>query len=350
MGEDYKPSEDLTSGVPTNPALIKIPEAMSIAHDNYQSRFSSDIPSVILFVVQEGETNTVDQRMLEFNLWNNHRVPVVRMSLTKGSTRLQLDPDNGALYILPDTSADGEKGTVSVKSEVSVVYFRAGYAPTDYPDGYDGIEWDTRELMERSRAIKSPQLGYHLAGTKKVQQELARPGVLERFFDEKEIGEGVVEKMSRAFAGLYSLGDDVVKEDLEAIQEAISGKDGQYVLKPQREGGGYNYYGEELAKKIKENVEESDGTLKLGEALAEFILMQRLFPPKQNAVLLRAGLVEGSGESVSELGCFAAIVRSHDGKILHNEYSGFLLRTKFSNVDEGGVASGFATLSSPYLC
>ena len=137
---------------------------------------------------------------------------------------------------------------------------------------------------------------------------------------------------------------------MEAIEEAISGKEGQYVLKPQREGGGYNYYGENLAKKIKENVDLSEETLKLGKVLGEFILMQRLFPPQQKAVLLRAGLVEGTGESVSEFGCFGAIVQSHDGETLHNEYAGFLLRTKFSNVDEGGVASGFATLSSPYLC
>jgi glutathione synthase len=211
-------------------------------------------------------------------------------------------------------------------------------------------------MIERSRATKCPQLGYHLAGTKKVQQELARPGVLERFFDEKEIGtkeNGLIDldRMRGAFAGLYSLGEDAVEEDLVAVKEAISGKAGMYVLKPQREGGGYNFYSEELAEKLKENITiADDGSLKLGEDLAEFILMQRLFPPKQTAVLLRAGLVEGTGESISELGCFGTIVRGHDGVVLHNEYAGFLLRTKFSDVDEGGVASGFATLSSPYLC
>jgi len=84
--------------------------------------------------------------------------------------------------------------------------------------------------------------------------------------------------------------------------------------------------------------------------LGEYILMERLFPPVQEAILLRSGKVEGSGDTISELGCFACVVASSDGEILHNEYAGFLLRTKFSNVDEGGVASGFATLSSPYLC
>jgi len=62
-----------------------------------------------------------------------------------------------------------------------VVYFRAGYAPTDYPDGYDGIEWKAREKIERSRVSKCPCLRYHLAGTKKVQQELTKDGTLDFF-------------------------------------------------------------------------------------------------------------------------------------------------------------------------
>merc|ERR1712154_162227 len=132
--------------------------------------------------------------------------------------------------------------------------------------------------------------------------------------------------------------------------DSISGNEGQYVLKPQREGGGYNYYGKNLAIKIKENVDDTGDELVLGKELSEFILMQRLFPPQQKAILVRAGLLEGTGDSISELGCFGTIVTKNDGSIVHNEYSGFLLRTKFSNVDEGGVASGFATLSSPYLC
>ncbi len=352
-------------GVPTNPALDRLPLAMNVAHEQYQSRFGSDddddddddddgIKTAILFVVQEGETNTVDQRMLEFQLWKNHRIPVIRMSLTAAKDGLRMDETNGALFVNANANDGACRTGEKHEYEVSVVYFRAGYAPTDYPDGYDGIEWASRELIERSRATKCPQLGYHLAGTKKVQQELARPGVLERFFSEEEIEQGIVTRMRGAFAGLFSLGEDAVQEDLDAIGDAISGEDGhgRYVLKPQREGGGYNYYGADLAKKIKENVEEGpDGSLKLGEDLAEFILMQRLFPPKQKAVLLRAGLVEGTGESISELGCFGTIVQSCDGQTtLHNEYAGFLLRTKFSNVDEGGVASGFATLSSPYLC
>lgn len=326
------------AGVPQNPALQRIPKAMAVAFNRYAERFCKGNTSnlAFLFVVQEGETNTVDQRMLEFHLWEDFQIPVIRMSLTKAATQLTRHDDTGALFV------DGK--------EIAVVYYRAGYAPTDYPDGDDGIEWKSRLVLENSRAAKCPSLGYHLAGTKKVQQELARPGVVERFFP-SDAEKSQVDNMRSAFAGLYSLGgDDMTPEDITAVKECLEGKQGMYVLKPQREGGGYNFYGEELAEKLKSNIKQEGGNLQLAKVLAEYILMERLFPPEQRSVLLRNGKVEGSGESVSELGCYGTLVVAPDGKVAHNEYAGFLLRTKFSNVDEGGVASGFATLSSPYLC
>jgi glutathione synthase len=334
VGDDA--GDGTADGVPVNPALENIPKAMHVAFQQYQTRFSPENP-VIVFVVQDGETNTVDQRMLEFRLWEDHHICVVRMSLTRANTELELDASTGALKIQ-------ETG-----QEVAIVYFRAGYAPTDYPDGYDGAEWNARAKVEKSRATKSPSLGYHLAGTKKVQQELARQGILQRFFPESD-DEPIVQGLREAFAGLYSLGEDATSEDKAAVKDVLSGAEGRYVLKPQREGGGYNFYGERLLAKLKENVKNTDSDIGLSPSLGEFILMERLFPPVQKAILLRAGKVEGSGDTISELGCFATVVASTDGTILHNEYAGFLLRTKFANIDEGGVASGFATLSSPYLC
>lgn len=327
-------------GVPVNPALDELPLAMKLAYDRYVERFTKtnindNNPPVVLFVVQDGETNTVDQRLLEFALWENHKIPVVRRSLTRLNSELSVDDTTGALKLL--------------KQEVAVVYFRAGYAPTDYGDGEDGIEWNARLTLEASRATKCPCLGYHLAGTKKVQQELARPGILERFFPEKNETEKVA-AMRTCFAGLYSCGDDATPEDLEAIRDVLDGGHAKYVLKPQREGGGYNFYGEEIVEKLRSNIERTGDSLKLSEDLAEFILMQRLFPPQQNAVLMRGGKVEGTGDSISELGSFGTLVVDSSGEVVHNRYAGFLLRTKFSGVDEGGVASGFATLSSPYLC
>lgn len=58
-----------------------------------------------------------------------------------------------------------------------MVYYRAGYGPGDYPSE---TEWQTRERLEKSMAIKCPTIAYQLVGAKKVQQVLALPGVLER--------------------------------------------------------------------------------------------------------------------------------------------------------------------------
>lgn len=81
-----------------------------------------------------------------------------------------------------------------------MVYFRCGYSPDQYPSA-DGCEWEARLMIERSRAIKCPNIAYHLAGTKKVQQVLVQPGVLEHLLED-------VKKASRlreVFTGLYSL-------------------------------------------------------------------------------------------------------------------------------------------------
>lgn len=338
--------------VPENPALERLPAAMAAAVGRYRDRFVAPASSTlsegggggdnggrqvaVLFVVQDGESNTVDQRMLEFRLWSDHRIPSIRMSLAKINS--DFDSTDGVLTV--------------GKYEIALVYYRAGYAPTDYPGGPDGVEWEARAKLENSRATKAPSLGYHLVGTKKVQQQLARPGVLEKFFPNEP---DLVALMRSSFAGLWSLGmEDATDDDLDAVTRALlDGEHDKFVLKPQREGGGYNFYGEDVANKLRPQVELSeDGkkVIKLGQELGEYILMERIFPPLQTAVLLRAGKVEGVGDSLSELGIYGTILTSPDGEVLHNEYAGFLLRTKFSNVNEGGVASGFATLSSPYLC
>jgi len=70
------------------------------------------------------------------------------------------------------------------------------------PDDFTGeSDWETLLMMERSCAIMCPTVGYHLAGTKKVQQELARPGVLERFISDKTSAQRIRE----TFAGQFSL-------------------------------------------------------------------------------------------------------------------------------------------------
>ena len=71
-------------------------------------------------------------------------------------------------------------------------------------------EWDARLMIERSKAIKSPSIHYHLAGTKKVQQELALNGVLERFVKEEDKRSAI----KSMFTGLYPL-DKVMNNNVD---------------------------------------------------------------------------------------------------------------------------------------
>ncbi|CAN0160998.1 unnamed protein product, partial [Ectocarpus fasciculatus] len=297
--------------IPQNPTLTALPKALAEAHKCYGKP-----DAVVLFVVQPGETNAVDQRLLEMNLWDDHGVRVVRMSLAEIEA-------GGVL---------GEDGTLTVDGgavEIAVVYFRAGYAPNDY---FGRAEWDARLKLERSTAIKSPSIGYHLAGTKKVQQVLAQEGQVERFLGPSESA-----AIRRCFAGLYSVGPD---GDAAATADAVAHPD-RYVLKPQREGGGNNLYGPELKSKL-------DAGGATDDELRSFVLMQRIFPKTQPAVMVNRGKCV-SGDSISELGVYGTYLGGGEGKELLNEYAGYLVRTKMEGTDEGGVATGYAVLSSPIV-
>ncbi|GLT78971.1 hypothetical protein SLA2020_504860 [Shorea laevis] len=237
------------------------------------------------------------------------------------------------VFTVPNKEIDKEgellkDGTLLVDGKaVAVVYFRAGYAPTDYPSE---SEWNARLLMEQSSAIKCPSISYHLAGTKKIQQELAKPNVLERFLESKED----IAKVRECFAGLWSL------DDSEIIRKAIEQPE-FFVMKPQREGGGNNMYGDDVRETLlrlqKEGSEED----------AAYILMQRIFPTISLTYLMRDGIYH-KDHAISELGIYSAYLRNKEKVILNNQ-CGYLMRTKLSSSNEGGVAAGFAVLDSLYL-
>ncbi|KAL3538002.1 hypothetical protein ACH5RR_001368 [Cinchona calisaya] len=213
------------------------------------------------------------------------------------------------------------------REAVAVIYFRAGYAPTDYPSE---LEWRARLLMEQSIAIKCPSISYHLAGTKKIQQELAKPGALERFLENKDD----IAKVRKCFAGLWSL------DDTHIMKDAIK-RPGLYVMKPQREGGGNNIYGDDVKETILRLQRAGN------EEDAAYILMQRIFPAVSPAILMRDG-VSHRDQTISELGVYGAYLRNKE-RVIVNDNCGYLMRTKVSSSNEGGVAAGFAVLDSIYL-
>uniref|UniRef100_A0A3B4B8C6 Glutathione synthetase n=1 Tax=Periophthalmus magnuspinnatus TaxID=409849 RepID=A0A3B4B8C6_9GOBI len=160
--------------------------------------------------------------------------------------------------------------------------------------------WDLRLLLERSRAVKVPDIATHLAGTKKVQQVLSEPGVLERFFPERP---HVVEQIRATFTGLYSL--DLGPEGDRAVDMALAAPE-RFVLKPQREGGG-----EEL---------RSHTQIRTGSCVNE---AKKCPSPRGILVMFHY--------------------------VLTNEVVGVLLRSKMAEYAEGGITIGRGAISTPFL-
>uniref|UniRef100_A0A3Q3G2R7 Glutathione synthetase n=1 Tax=Labrus bergylta TaxID=56723 RepID=A0A3Q3G2R7_9LABR len=228
-------------------------------------------------------------------------------------------------------SLDHDKRLFVEGEEVAVVYFRNGYMPQNYTSEQD---WDARLLMERSRAVKCPDISTHLAGTKKVQQVLARPGVLEKFFPDQP---QVVEQIRATFAGLYTL--DLGPEGDKTVALALAAPD-RFVLKPQREGGGNNIYGSEICRVL-------EGAKTSTERTA-YILMDKINPTASQNYLLRRDAPLIISNCLSELGAFGVYVRQGTDMVM-NECVGHLLRTKSSEYSDGGVAAGVAVLDNPLL-
>ncbi|XP_066356177.1 glutathione synthetase, chloroplastic-like isoform X1 [Miscanthus floridulus] len=296
--------------VPANAANTQFAEALAQAW----AEFNID-SAVIMMIVQPEERNMYDQYWISTHLQDSYPFMFCLHVF------LMIKSVEAEGQVLPD-------GTLLVGGQkVAVVYYRAGYTPNDYPSE---AEWSARLMMEQSSAVKCPSISYHLVGTKKIQQELAKPSVLERFLESKE----EIDKVRKCFAGLWSLDDE------EIIKTAVE-KPELFVLKPQREGGGNNIYGLDLRETLVRLQKEG------GDALAAYILMQRIFPKASLAYLVRGGVCH-EGLAISELGIYGAYLRYKD-KVVINEQCGYLMRTKVSSSDEGGVAAGFAVLDSLYL-
>ncbi|KAL1021173.1 hypothetical protein UPYG_G00009750 [Umbra pygmaea] len=270
--------------------------------------------AVVLFLVEEVQRNIYDHRYVENELWSRN-IPVIRKQFEDISKSGSLDQDK-RLFV------DGR--------EVAIVYFRNGYMPQNYTEQ----NWEARLMIERSMAVKCPDISTHLAGTKKVQQELARPGVLERFFPDEP---DVVDQIRATFAGLYTL--DMGPEGDRTVAMALEKPD-HFVLKPQREGGGNNIYGAEICQ-VLEGVKQST------ERTA-YILMDKVQPRPIHNYLLRLGSPLKLSTCLSELGVFGVYVRQGQDMVL-NECAGHLLRTKSDEFSDGGVAAGVAVLDNPLL-
>lgn len=315
-------------------SLTELANGLAAGHKEYvdSSLSKANLPSsiAVLFIVQPGERNVFDQRHLEYSLYENHGIRSFRLTLSevREKTRYVTEPGTPNVNRLIH---------IATGSEISVVYYRSGYAPTDFPTE---VEWDARLYLETTHAIKCPSLLTQLSGSKKIQEILTDPKIIEKFLGQdgaKQIEPHIIQQLEATFVKIYPM--DNSPSGLEARKLALESPE-KYVLKPQREGGGNNVYKENIPAFLKSIPEDSWGA---------YILMELIVPPEFHNKILRAGQIY-NGSIVSELGVFGTVLWNQtSGQITHNEQAGWLLRSKLESSDEGGVAAGFGCIDSVYL-
>ena len=405
LSPSYSPSS-----MPSNSALDEIVFGLGESLDCFVRRRSSSTTTTVclLMVVQPGESNAIDQRKVEFGVLQKYGYRTVRLTLGEVQAVMMVgaglsQPSAGTQYDLqvPDPlyglgcSSGGGGVGVGVGGgtlTAGVVYYRAGYTPTDYMSDVPGL-WSARLFVENSTAIKCPDAFYHLAGSKKVQQVLAKEEVVRSLIGKRRRkggGEGSSLDGATTTTATTSTTDAIVRNVMstfcemhgftgtsldESLLSALRSSPSRWVLKPQREGGGNNFYGPEAVSKL-EAIEP--------EERIAYVLMGMIRPTAFDATCVRDGNVAYRGRAVCELGVFRAslyesnwTVRASAGRVKDDDgeneeeeeeedvdvlakfrdakgrgvghRGGFILRAKGEDVNEGGVASGYAFLSSPVL-
>ena len=330
----------MLDSLPPNSSIASISQGLASSHAAYgPTKCPTEMPKCVIFLVQASENNIFDQHALATALLTDHHIISFRLSFPETLTHTNIPKDNcnRPLIYTPPSSP-------SSRYEVTTIYFRAGYSPHEY-DSSDA--WNARLHLERSAAIKCPSILTHLAGSKKVQQVLATPSSphLDRFLSSSPTAGEYIDRIRATFAAIYPF--DNTPEGKHALSIASDAeKSRNYVLKPQREGGGNNVYGVKIPPYLKD----------LGDDTTKYrghVLMELIEPPSLQNSVFRNGQVT-SGDVIGELGVYGVCLwqSSPDGAmpgILENWEAGYLLRTKGRESEEGGVAAGFGAVDSVCL-
>jgi glutathione synthase len=235
-----------------------IVDMLLAASKMYASRASSTRPKCILMTVQPFNFNVVDERPVEIGLWE-HSIPCYRVEWATVSQRTTLTDDRTLLFRPPF----GE-----TELEVSVIYYRGGYIIEEYKAEGKAL----RIKLEISKAIKVPDILTHLAGFKTVQQALTRPGAVERF-----LPADAAQKIRETFM-LPMQVLDTSPTGLKARKTALDPQAClNYVLKPNRDGGGHNVYRSDIPQFLRTKSEAN---------WVQYILMRLIQPPSTNGTLM----------------------------------------------------------------
>nr|POE59062.1 glutathione synthetase [Quercus suber] len=160
-----QPKRPRAQHVPSSTNVSGLVETLEAAYAWYEQTIPGQ--TCILMVVQPDNFNIADERPIEYALWD-HDVPCFRCEWQEVLEQTLCANDSTLLFCPPSSKE---------AFEVSVIYFRAGFEPSEY----DSHGRETRLRLEASRAIKCPDILTHLTTSKAVQQALTQADNVDRF-------------------------------------------------------------------------------------------------------------------------------------------------------------------------
>ncbi len=259
----------------------------------------------IVFLVQSGERNVFDQRHLEYAVKStNPPIAVIRLPFSE---------------ILERTSvADTSGGSSSIDRQITQQRYMKSRSCTCAPaTAHPTIRvrpTGRRDTRSSARPLSSaPRCYQQLAGTKKVQQVLAthhgRGSVaspLSPLPPRRLRGRKADSRNFHPHLSTRRFGSGAPAREWAHDPQICM----NYVLKPQREGGGNNYYKSKIPQHLKTVPEEH---------WKSFILMELITPPPIANIILRNGKLERGGV-ICELGIYGCCLWDQDtGAVLYNE-------------------------------
>ena len=295
-------------------------EMLVKAHGMYEPRTSRR--SGVLMVVQPNNFNVADERPIEYGLWDA-QVACYRCLWQDVLECTTVEADQTLIF---------RPSIHDTELEVTVVYYRAGIDAAEYHE--KGIQ--TRLHLELSRAIQCPDVSVHLATFKAVQASLARPGILERFLPAES-----VRSIRKTFMPMQILNSSPEGQKFSKLATNPNTA-GDYVLKPNLEGGGHNIYRQDIPNFLRSTSKDQ---------WPNFILMKLINSPPRPGVLMTFEEVY-QDLVVSELGILGTCIwrRNNSGlEILSNEVAGWTYKSKPINVDEMSVVKGYGCFDCPLL-
>lgn len=303
----YREEELAARILPTRPG----DEQVRILHRAWE--LFGDPQARILFILPPGEKGVFDQLSLASALVLEHGIPMLRCTMEELGQEGELRGH--------DLFFRGRK--------VAMGYFRGGYAPQHYQTE---ASWNARRLLEASTALSVPSIPAQLANMKMVQGLLTSPEVLRSYLPPPE-----AEAVASTFVAMAPPSEQVTWRGQRATaRELALAHPDEWVLKPQREGGGNNLYGQDMVRRLE--------AMKPEESPA-FIVMEYIRPAAFHSVrMVEDEVVEGP--CLTEFGAYGAYLMDPDGleSPLVDEDLGYLLRTKDHQSREGLVIGGFAAL------